>query len=167
MNHYKSVIGGFSDTLQIISKLTKRKGKGQNKLETLANDLNIDIAEAHNAICDVDILEKVLRKLNITDKMILQSSLSWDVALQKMSFSKNLPNAMKNLNALEKCMSYGMRKKMILANISYDMVLDAYRENKFSGISNILGEDENGRISVTKNRKILKKICDYLESISN
>ena len=36
---YKSVVKGFVDTLSIIKSSNERKGKGENKLETLANNL--------------------------------------------------------------------------------------------------------------------------------
>ena len=56
-----------------------------------------------------------------------------------------------------------MRKKIIAADVSYEMVLNAYNEHKFEGIYNALGEDENGVIKVTKSRKVAQKIYDYLQ----
>ena len=51
--YYQSVILGFADTLPLIKKCNQNKGKGENKLETVANNMNIDTSQAHNDLDDV------------------------------------------------------------------------------------------------------------------
>lgn len=56
---------------------------------------------------------------------------------------------------------------VIVAGITFDMILNAYNQNKLMGLLDILGEDENGIVRVTKNRKIATKIGCYLEKLPN
>ena len=44
------------------------------------------------------------------------------------------------------------------------MVIDAYKEHGFDGLSRLFGADKNGKIRVTNNRKVKNKICDYLRT---
>ena len=50
--------------------------------------------EAHNAICDVDLLENILKKLEINDEKLIQSAVSWDEAEKKLLFYQKLKNKM-------------------------------------------------------------------------
>ena len=61
-NHFQSVVEGFSDTLPLLTKCNKEKGKGKNKLESLARTLGINSDGAHSAIIAVRMLEEVLMK---------------------------------------------------------------------------------------------------------
>lgn len=75
--HFGSIVAGFFDSLPLIARSTGKKGKGQNKLENLAKDFDINTDVAHNAICDVQMLEQVLIKLKISDKQIVEASVTW------------------------------------------------------------------------------------------
>ena len=57
-----------------------------------------------------------------------------------------------------------MRKKMIASDITVAMVIDAYKEHGFDGLSRLFAADKNGKIRVTNNRKVKNKICDYLKT---
>ena len=67
-------------------------------------------------------------------------------------------------NELKSCTSFEMRKKMIASDITVAMVIDAYKDNGFDGLSRLFGADKNGKIRVTNNRKVKNKICDYLKT---
>lgn len=161
--HFQSIIYGFCDTLPIIRKCTGKKGKGQNKLQILAENFGINCDKAHDAIEDVIILEKVLIKLNISTIQLRESTISWIDATNKIMFAQNLPKALKSLNALNDCTSISIRKKLIGSNITYDMIVSAYKENSFDGLSKLLGRDENGVIQVTKDKRVLNKLYDYMK----
>lgn len=160
--HFRAIIKGFCDTLPIIRKTTGNKGKGTNKLENLAINLQIDSTNAHDAIADVKMLEQVLIKLNISNDKLKEHYFTWSDAENKIIFAQNLPSALQNLNALKDCTSAGMRKKMVCANITYEMIVDAYNKDNYQGLVNLLGKDENNRVKVTKNKKVLDKLLDYL-----
>ena len=55
-------------------------------------------------------------------------------------------------------------EKMIASNITVAMVIDAYKEHGFDGLSRLFGADKNGTIRVTNNRKVKNKICGYLKT---
>ncbi|KAK0085232.1 hypothetical protein PV326_005994 [Microctonus aethiopoides] len=159
-NHFQSVVLGIADTLPLIKKCTKLKGKGANKLESLANKFGIEASQVHDAVHDVRILEKISKKLNIVYDNIVESTLTWGEAIKK----KNLSVKIKSLEMLKNCTSIGIRQKMILSDITYDMILEAYKEGGIKGLSILLGNDENRRIAVTKNSKCLQKISNYLKT---
>ncbi|XP_026667340.1 uncharacterized protein LOC113464012 [Ceratina calcarata] len=164
VEHFKAVVEGFCDTLPVIKNCTKLKGKGENKLEFLANKLGIPNNNAHNAINDVLILEQVIIKLDISNQKIIESAVSWDKVVARKLYNERLPQTLKELSSLCTCTSISMRKKLAAANISYDLMLETFRKHKFIGLLNLLGEDENGNVRVTKQRSIIKKIATYLES---
>ena len=53
---------------------------------------------------------------------------------------------------------------MFASDITVAMVIDAYKEHGFDGLSHLFGADNNGKIRVTNNRKVKNKICDYLKT---
>ena len=57
-----------------------------------------------------------------------------------------------------------MMKKMIASDITVAMIIDAYKEHGFDGLSCLFGADKNGKIRVTNNRNVKNKICDYLKT---
>ena len=69
--YYQSVILGFADTLPLIKKCNHNKCKGENKLETVANNMNMDTSQAYNALDNVVILDKVLENFNITNDILI------------------------------------------------------------------------------------------------
>ena len=71
---------------------------------------------------------------------------------------------MKLYNELKSSTFVQMRKKMIASDITVAMVIDAYKEHGFDGLSRLFGAVKNGKIRVTNNRKVRNKICDYLKT---
>ena len=71
---------------------------------------------------------------------------------------------MKLYNELKSYTSVQMKKKMIASDITVAMVIDAYKEQGFDGLSRLFGADKNEKIRVTNNRKVKNKICDYLKT---
>jgi len=51
---------------------------------------------------------------------------------------------------------------MIATKITYEMI-EAYKKQKLEGLSNLLGKDDNGNIQVTKNKRVLSKLFDFLQ----
>ena len=130
--HFKNIIAGFGDTLPIIKKVRNAKGKGQNKLETLAEVYKVNSSDAHNALRDDQILHEVLNKMEIPDLDIINSSINWNDIDQnkvpknlakKSVSSKEKKKAMQDLEVLADCVSKGMRIKMVSAKITYSMII--------------------------------------------
>lgn len=52
---------------------------------------------------------------------------------------------------------------MVAAKVTYEMLVNAYEQDKYNGLSRILGKDENGIVRVTKTKNILQRIFDFFE----
>ena len=46
------------------------------------------------------------------------------------------------------------KENMIASDITVAIVIDAYKEHDFDGLSRSFGTDKNGKIRVTNNRKV-------------
>ncbi|XP_058810383.1 uncharacterized protein LOC131675422 [Phymastichus coffea] len=165
--YFKSIIFGFVDTLPLIKKCTQKKGKGQNTLVTVANNLQIETSQAHDALADVLILEKVVAKFNISYETMINCTVCMIDIVQQQNVNAQIRKALKNLNVLNSCTSSGIRKNIAAAQISYEMILKSYEDNKLQGLQNLLGNKENGNIKVTKNKKVIQKIYDFLLNNDN
>ena len=53
---------------------------------------------------------------------------------------------------------------MIASDITVAMVIDAYKEHGFGGLSRLFSADKNGKIRVASDRKFKNQICDYLKT---
>ena len=166
LNHFKTVVQGFVDTLPLIKEITKLTKKGDNKLENLANLYNIPTMNAHNAISDCIMLEQVIVKLDISSQKLIKNILPWEKAIELKNYTSNLTNNLKNLEALKSCTSLATRKRIIAADIRYETIIDTFNENKLAGLVSLFGEDQNAVIAVTKNRSVIKKIAEFLEKTS-
>ncbi|KAF2903986.1 hypothetical protein ILUMI_02186 [Ignelater luminosus] len=125
---------------------TGKTKKADNKLENITTELNINCDKAHDALHDVVMLDQVLNKLNITKNDLLGSFFSWDDACKKIKFLQNLPVSMKELKLLKDCASTGIRKKN--GRCKRDLLKEAYKKDKYTGILQILGKDENGVVKI-------------------
>lgn len=85
--YYETIVVGFADTLPHIRVATRSKQFGDNKLQNLAKRLEILGFQAHDALGDVSILERVLVKLNISQQQLIKSSLNWNDAKEKVLFA--------------------------------------------------------------------------------
>ena len=70
-------------------------------------------------------LKQVLDKLEISKDQLQKNTFTWTDAQNRINFLENSPNNLKNLNNLNKCVSYNIRKKMVAANITYDLIINS------------------------------------------
>jgi len=105
-------------------------------------------------------------KLGISSQKIIESILTWDKAIELENYKNELPSNLKKIEELKPCTSLATRKKIVSANISYQLILDTFKDNKLAGLVNLFGENENGVIAVTKNRSVIKKISEYLQKVT-
>lgn len=162
--YFKTIFSGFADTLPLIRAATGLNKAGDNKLENLGKRLGIQGFQAHDALGDVSILEKVVSKLGINEDLIIQSSLKWDDIKQKSLSSHKCQSLRKSYKVLSKCVSVKMRKRMIASDISYKMIIDIYKQEGEDGITRLFGADENGKVRVTKSIRVITKLCDFFKN---
>ena len=98
------------------------------------------MSEAHNPICDVDVLEKILKKLEINDEKLIQSAVSWDEAEKKLLFYQTLKNKMIKFDAIKEGASTEMRKRTIAAGMTIDMLYDTCKMHGLDGLKKMLSK---------------------------
>lgn len=59
-------------------------------------------------------LKQVIKHLGISLAKLQEQAITWNDAENRLIFLKNLPKAMKHLDALKECISDNMRKKLLL-----------------------------------------------------
>ena len=120
--YFQRLVYGFSDTLPLIRSISEVKTAGYNKLENIAQRLKIQGFQAHNAIDDVAVLNKIIVALkmwnNQIEKQIIESSLIWYAAEEKILLSDKCNSSMKLYDELKSCTSVQMRKRMIACDIT-------------------------------------------------
>ena len=145
--------------------MSEIKTAGYNKLENISQRLKIQRFQAHNAINDIAVLNKIIVALKMTnnqiEKQIIESSLKWNAAKEKIVLSHNCNSSMKLYDELKSCTSVQMRKRMIVCDITVNMVIDAYKQYGFDGLTRLLGPDENGYIHVTKIKKLKINMLNF------
>ena len=71
---------------------------------------------------------------------------------------------MKLYDELKSSTSVQIRKRMIACDITINMVIDAYKQYGFNGLTRLFGPDENGYIRVTKNKRVKDKLVEFLKT---
>lgn len=78
-----------------------------------------------------------------------------------------MPDELIKLHPISECTSEETRKKMVMSGITLEMIQDAYKENKFLGLKQLLCGNNESTMQVAKNDKIPKKIFHFLEKSNN
>lgn len=84
----------------------------------------------------------------------------------KYIFTK-ITNGIKRIEPTETLRFTGYEKKMVAANINFEIVLNAYKENKLNGLLHLLRKDKNGIVRVTKDKKVIQKKVEFMDSTVN
>ena len=130
-------------------------------LTTLADQLmNLSTKDAHDAICDVILLEKLVCKFISYDDL-LQSKKNFDSLIESMDKDKNSQIYLKSLNPLVGVVSKPMLKRMAYAAISYESVLSEYKKGE-KDVIDLLEQRVKGKAQVIKSKKVLTSILSYL-----
>lgn len=159
-------IAGFSDSLSLFKKiLPTRKDSGQFKLGTLAKDvLKIESTENfHEALYDVKILKQlILSVLNIEE--IYKNTKSWTLLLTQTREGEKSKIILPHLKPLKTILTYGILKKMAIAGITYELVTTTFNNLGENGIVELMtSKIENGKPRVTKNKRIINQLINFLK----
>lgn len=170
LEEFGSIVRGFTDTIPIFKsckELASRvKEKGKFSLSVLANDyLGPDSTRgAHNAVVDVRMLDNLLEKFAITEIELINRAVSLSSVVNADRIREEVKERITAMSVIKGPISENMIKKIATAGLTLDqleMKFDAYGED---GIKMLLGEDVDGKPRVTKNKTILRKLCDALRS---
>ncbi|XP_011878995.1 PREDICTED: uncharacterized protein LOC105568163 [Vollenhovia emeryi] len=166
LEEFTSVVYGFTDTLLVLkAKLPSRTAaKFKFTQVELASDLlgeNV-AADAHNALNDVRILQRIVDKAEVTREELMDRSKSVTAMVQIIERS-TLKNKNKfTMDCMQGSVSVGMIGKMAEAGITLDLLQHAYKKGS-KGIELLLGEDIGGRPRITKNKKILQNVISEVK----
>lgn len=108
---FSEIIHSFIDTLSVIRKHTSRKGKDECTIIGLVNWLNLSSTGVHNAIYDVDILDKILRQCKISEDKLIDSATSFATITKKWDDNMLIKNSLATLDPLKSILSDNLRKK--------------------------------------------------------
>ncbi|KAH0552645.1 hypothetical protein KQX54_013719 [Cotesia glomerata] len=161
---FKNVVG-FTDTLSILKKIyLKRRGPGLFKLSKLAEDLLQQNGDFHEALYDVQVLQQLSSKF-IGSKKLINSRKSYVECLANEAKSQKADTLMPSLKILKGIVSDNMLKKIANAGIDFNMMLAASEDKENQRLVQLLSElNDFNKPRVTKDKKILKKINDFLEN---
>ncbi|XP_074096708.1 uncharacterized protein LOC141525906 [Cotesia typhae] len=180
---FKTVVIGFIDTLPVLKKkLPNRvKEKKKFKLTVLAEEyLSADIIkDAHNATCDVLILQQLmeLKSINISTEDLRKQAVPLNFQAHKIAQQRKIKSLKPSLlcflqnkdsaEAKKVCsgISITMINKIAEAGISKEQILESSRKNGSQGISILLGQDVGGKPRVTKSSAMIKKLCTKISEI--
>jgi len=178
LNDFISVVVGFADSLSLFkTKLKESRGeKASYKQVVLAEEfLGLNSSkDAHNAVYDIDMLEKLIKhpQINITKNDIQKNAKSTHFFISPKA-SQLLFNTLKQSLQCEKGsegqksvgLSSHMIKKIAVAGITLDNLLQCYSSSKEQGIKILLAQNVGGKPRITKAKKIIDQLCAKLEII--
>lgn len=177
LDDFSAAMKGFADTLPIFRrKLEQRKKEKKSFSQSaLANDLLEagDCVGAHNAIFDVQLLDKLIKKVCVTREEFLCHAKSVAEVVREMEQSSLKTIHKRTMERLksEPGVSAGMIDKIAAAGIDLSILQQTYSAAGVKGIELLLGQDVRGRPRVTKNKKVIQGILmavkKSLETISD
>lgn len=161
------MISGFADTLLMFKKLlNERKGPAKFKLENLATDF-LKLEEGiifHDAICDVIILEKLVNFFNFKNNLF-QFSKTFHESCIEIETSCKIKANMIFLNELNGVISIEMQKRLAKHNVTYESLLQLYKNEEDNGIFQFCTKkDENDKVTITANKRVINKLIDHLKT---
>ncbi|KAJ7386153.1 hypothetical protein OS493_012500 [Desmophyllum pertusum] len=155
---------GFSDTLPAFRELyPDRKSFSQ---QNLATDLLSATYNAHSALDDVQVLQKLSTSF-ISDAVLLRHSFSNSWLQQYIVFLSQKSKTLKTLQPLIhlKKASKSMADKISASGLSLDHLQLAYSRGGVDGLTNVLTEKFQGKPRVSTNKRVIKTtICSYFQN---
>lgn len=156
--NFLSKVVGCVDTLHVFKKEFPRRGS--YKQDVLMNELLHESYCAHNALDDVkalqiltELVKPVFSKYMFGASVILNSvnAVSHRITLKPLEDSK----------AITKTMASKIEK----SGLNYEHLKMTCERSGFDGLAAVLGEKVNGVVRVTKQGKLIQKICDHFSQL--
>ena len=117
--------------------------------------------DAYNALGDVLALQELFRKAGFSLVHVQPHSFSVDFAYQTL-IKIEIPNS--NYESLKLLpISAGMTKKMAKSGLNIQHLKLAFRRGGVDGVCNVMSEENNGKVRVTKSKKILVVAAQFIK----
>ena len=153
------------DPLPLLKKLYP--DRKSYKQETLVKDLLGTEYQAYDALADIMALQSLIDVCRASKLEIGLSSFSCKY-MRKTESSDKTKEHMSSLVVVPKnVLSEGLKKKIASSGLNLDHLKLAYRHGGIEGLRGMLSEKFKGKLRVTSNKRILKSVSDYVESVAN
>ncbi|KAJ8676959.1 hypothetical protein QAD02_012746 [Eretmocerus hayati] len=160
-------VKGFCDSKAVFHSLLPDRAKSKPKKSFKQPDLvseyldPCDVLEAHDALNDVIMLEKLLRKLCgegdttpiLNHTVSFEDTVNWK---KKLAIAKQCKSSLAEIDISEH-----MKKKISNAGINMEILQEAYKGGGYEGLQILLGENIGGKPRVTTTKKIINKVFEY------
>lgn len=164
MKELMMFVKGVCDSLHLFKciLIDRKKDKLSFKQTDLANEYldKSDMMNAHNALNDVLVLQKLLNKICKNKTTLIENTKSTEFILSskaRLQKTKECKQSLLNLT-----LSNQMKGKIAKAGINKAILQEAFKTGGLAGLTILLGENVNNKPRVTVNKKIIKSIHDYL-----
>jgi len=165
LDPFRECVAGFVDTLSLFKNvLPERKTYSQ---ESLVTDLLGVSYGAHDSLEDVRALQKLVSHVNVSSKEISESSFTVNYAVESTEYCVNRATNMHTLHPLivAKVVSKGIAEKMAGSNLQLCHINLAFQRGGLEGIASILSETVNGKLRVTKSKRIAQQLHKYFKDL--
>ena len=160
---FSELVVGFCDTLPAFKDLFPERKSYSH--ENLARDLLESTYNAQNTLNDVQMFQELSDKF-LSAQIVQKHSFSFS---WYQEYTKYFSDKRVNLQTLQplvaaKAISMGMAEKAAASGLSFThLILLAFQRGGREALSNVLKEKFNGKVHVTRRKKVIMKICDFLK----
>lgn len=165
LKEFKVFVKGFCDSVLVFKSLlpNRCKAKASFKQGDLVSELleKEDNLDAHNALGDVLMLQKLIIKLGVSSDSIIQKTQSIHYILNAKTRNSKLDSCKQSLSNLS--ISNFMKRKIANAAIDLSILKEAFKTGDLKGLTILLGENVNGKPRVTNSKAIIKNIYDQIK----
>lgn len=160
---FVAIVHGFCDSLPLFKEIYP--GMENYKQETLVSNILKESYEAHNALGDVQSLQKLLIKSNVKDDVLLSHGYSSKWLVDKERNEKSNQKNAESLNKLvqNKVLSNVMANKIANSGLHIQHLYLALERGGSDGLKRVFAEDNDGSPRITKSKAVLTKLVEYLE----
>lgn len=162
---FESVISGFVDTLPLFKKIIPNRKS--YKLTNLTEDLlQVSIEDAHNAIFDVEILEKLtLQYIPIDDLLKNQKTCQYFIEQEKNK--ANIPAVQHTLKPMTDVLTKILVEKFSKNGIDFNYIIDNFFLHDYEKLESFLTGKNSKEITYVSKKNSVLKISEYLNSLKN
>jgi DNA polymerase III epsilon subunit-like protein len=159
-------INGFVDSVAVLEGVIP--GRSHYALRSLAIGVLNEVHDAHNAVANVKMLQKLLNVKEVTDAQMLKHgfSVAYVPELYKYQgcYLENRASLMPLVN--DHVLSMQMIGRVAKCGLGLSDLLSAYKKDNFNGIKYIFTQrGADFKPKVTNNIKIMQNVCKYCESL--
>lgn len=165
---FSDKVDGFLDTLKLFKKT--HPGLVSYKQEYLCQFLGEMNYESHNALADVRSLQLLVEKLDVQfEKCDLKSvCFTFEHAVKSCEYSRQMKCNLPSFQHLvqQNVISCMIARRMAGSGLCFDHLIQTFRKHSVEGVVSLLQEQCGASVRVTKSKKIIDRIINFLTNLS-